>query len=219
MILEKERKQIITFSLKMLNDNLTNGTAGNISIYNREKQLVAISPTGIPYDLLTPQEVSIVDLNGNLIEGKAPSSELEMHLIFYRNRKDINSVIHGHTKYSTAIACLQKSLPPIDYMIALTGNFEVPCAPYASYGTKELGENCFNTMGNGKACLLANHGITTVGETIENAYNILSQVEYIANLYILSKSIGEPIILDKYEIFNMIERFKNYGNKQEEKDE
>lgn len=213
MKLKNIRKKIIEISLKMLSDELTNGTAGNISIYDRDENLVAISPTGIPYNTLKPEDVSVVDLEGNLIDGKAPSSELEMHLIFYRNRKEINAVIHGHTKYSTAISCLRKTLPAIDYMMAVTGDKEVRCADYASYGTPELAENCFKTMKNSRACLLANHGITTVGENIDVAYNVLSQVEYISNLYILSSSIGEPVIVEDEEIYNMIERFKDYGKK------
>ncbi|MCQ8212761.1 L-fuculose-phosphate aldolase [Cetobacterium somerae] len=213
MKIEHIREKIIATSLKMLSDQLTNGTAGNISIYDRSENLIAITPSGIPYSLLKPEDVSVVDLDGNLIEGKTPSSELEMHLMLYRNRNNINAVIHGHTKYSTAIACLRKNLPAIDYMIAVTGDKEVRCANYASYGTKELAENCFNTMRNSRACLLANHGITTAGEDIEIAYNVLTQVEYISSLYLLSSSVGEPVIIEDEEIYNMIERFKDYGKK------
>lgn len=213
MILEKERRKVIDICLKMLGEGLTNGTAGNISIFNREQGLVAISPTGIPYAVLKPEDVSVVDLEGNLLEGKNPSSELEMHLIFYRNRPEINGVIHAHTVYSTAVACLRKTLPAIDYMIAVTGDKEVRCAEYASYGTEELAKNSFKTMENSKAVLLANHGITTVGESIETAFSILAQVEYIAQLYLLSSQAGTPVILDDTEIFKMIERFKNYGQK------
>lgn len=211
MKIKEIRGKVIEMSLKMLKDGLTNGTAGNISIFNRRENLVAISPTGIPYDTLKEEDISVVDLQGNLLEGKKPSSELEMHLIFYRNRKDINAVIHGHTKYATAISCLQRTLPAIDYMIAVTGDKEVRCAKYASYGTEQLAKNCFETMKNSRACLLANHGVTTVGENIDIAYSVLAQVEYISNLYILASSMGEPVVLDEKEIFQMVERFKNYG--------
>lgn len=211
MKIKEIRGKVIEMSLKMLKDGLTNGTAGNISIFNRRENLVAISPTGIPYDTLKEEDISVVDLQGNLLEGKKPSSELEMHLIFYRNRKDINAVIHGHTKYATAISCLQRTLPAIDYMIAVTGDKEVRCAKYASYGTEQLAKNCFETMKNSRACLLANHGVTTVGENINIAYSVLAQVEYISNLYILASSMGEPVVLDEKEIFQMVERFKNYG--------
>lgn len=211
MILEKEREQVIEYSLKLLSEGLTNGTAGNVSIFNREKGLVAISPTGVNYSELTPEMISIVDLEGKLIEGLKPSSELEMHMILYRNREDVNAVIHTHPVYTTVLACLRQDLPAIDYMIAVTGATKVKCAEYASYGTKELAENAYKAMGSSLAVILANHGLTTAGKDIANAFNITVQVEYISNLYIKARNIGEPIILPDNEMNSMLERFKTYG--------
>ena len=211
MILEKEREQVIEYSLKLLSEGLTNGTAGNVSIFNREKGLVAISPTGVNYSELTPEMISIVDLEGKLIEGLKPSSELEMHMILYRNREDVNAVIHTHPVYTTVLACLRQDLPAIDYMIAVTGATKVRCAEYASYGTKELAENAYKAMGSSLAVILANHGLTTAGKDIANAFNITVQVEYISNLYIKARNIGEPIILPDNEMNSMLERFKTYG--------
>ena len=211
MILEKEREQVIEYSLKLLSEGLTNGTAGNVSIFNREKGLVAISPTGVNYSELTPEMISVVDLNGKLIEGLKPSSELEMHMILYRNREDVNAVIHTHPVYTTVLACLREDLPAIDYMIAVTGATKVRCAEYASYGTKKLAENAYKAMGSSLAVILANHGLTTAGKDIANAFNITVQVEYISNLYIKARNIGEPIILPDNEMNSMLERFKTYG--------
>ena len=211
MILEKEREQVIEYSLKLLSEGLTNGTAGNVSIFNREEGLVAISPTGVNYSELTPEMISVVDLDGKLIEGLKPSSELEMHMILYRNRGDVNAVIHTHPVYTTVLACLREDLPAIDYMIAVTGATKVKCAEYASYGTKELAENAYKAMGSSLAVILANHGLTTAGKDIANALNITVQVEYISNLYIKAKNIGEPIVLPDNEMNSMLERFKTYG--------
>ena len=211
MILKKEREQVIEYSLKLLSEGLTNGTAGNVSIFNREEGLVAISPTGVNYSELTPEMISIVDLDGKLIEGLKPSSELEMHMILYRNREDVNAVIHTHPVYTTVLACLRQDLPAIDYMIAVTGATKVKCAEYASYGTKELAENAYKAMGSSLAVILANHGLTTAGKDIANAFNITVQVEYISNLYIKARNIGEPIILPDNEMNSMLERFKTYG--------
>ena len=211
MILEKEKEQVIEYSLKLLSEGLTNGTAGNVSIFNREEGLVAISPTGVNYSELTPEMISIVDLEGKLIEGLKPSSELEMHMILYRNREDVNAVIHTHPVYTTVLACLRQDLPAIDYMIAVTGATKVKCAEYASYGTKELAENAYKAMGSSLAVILANHGLTTAGKDIANAFNITVQVEYISNLYIKARNIGEPIILPDNEMNSMLERFKTYG--------
>lgn len=211
MLLENERKKIIEYSLRAIDERLTNGTSGNISIYNRDLNLVAISPTGISYNKLKPEMISIVDMDGNLIEGLKPSSEIEMHLIMYKNRDDINSVVHTHPVYTTVLACLREKLPAIDYMVAVTGDKEVRCAEYASYGTKRLAENAYEMMGMSNAVILANHGLTTVGKDLANAYNITVQVEYVSSLYIKAKAIGNPMVVEDEEMDKILLRFKSYG--------
>ncbi len=211
MLLEKERKQVIEYSLNLLDQGLTNGTAGNVSIYNREKGLVAISPTGVPYKELTPDMISVIDLDGNLKEGLKPSSEIEMHLILYRNREDVNAVVHTHPVYTTVLACLREDLPAIDYMIGVTKAAKVKCAEYAPYGTPELAKNAFEAMGDSYAVILANHGLTTAGPDIANAFNITVQVEYISQLYVFGRSIGKPVVLPDSEMESMLVRFKSYG--------
>ncbi len=211
MLLYEERKKIIEICLKMKKKNLTNGTSGNVSIFNRELNIVAITPTGEPYDTLVPNDISIVNLSGELLEGKKPTTELEMHLINYRNRSDISAIIHAHTIYATTMSCLRKTLPAIDYMIAIGGDKDVLCAKYATYGSLELAENAYISMKDRYAVLLANHGINTAGQSIEQAYNILVQIEYVAQLYILSSQIGNPVILDDNEMKKIVTRFKNYS--------
>ncbi len=212
MLLKTEREKIVSICNKMLKEGYTNGTSGNVSIYNRKENLVALSPTGIPYDVLTAEDVSVVKLDGTLLEGKKATSELDLHCIFYKNRDDVSACLHAHTVYSTTVACLRKSLPAIDYMIMAAGDKEVRCTEYATFGTKELAENAFKTMGEAKAVLLANHGIVTVADDIDGAYGILVQIEYISQLYILSKQTGmEPAVLDDTEMIKMKELFKTYG--------
>jgi len=211
MLLKEEREQIVQYCLEFIEVGLTNGTSGNISIFNREKGLIAISPTGIPYNKMTIADVSVCDLEGKLLEGKKPSSELEMHSLFYRRRIDINAVVHGHTVYATTVACLRKDLPAIDYMIAIAGGKDVRCAEYATYGSDELAENCFKAMEGRKAVLLANHGLTCGANDIKNAINIAIQVEYCAELYVKASSIGKPVILPDEEMEMMVEKFKSYG--------
>lgn len=211
MLLEIEREQVVEYCLKLIEAGLTNGTSGNISIFNREEGLIAISPTGIEYNKMTSKDVSVVDLKGVVIDGKNPSSEIEMHSLFYRKRKDINAVIHAHTIYCTTIACLRQDLPAVDYMLAIAGGNNVRCAEYATYGSPELAENCYKAMENRKAVLLANHGLTCGSHDIQNALNIAVQVEYCAELYIRAKSIGEPVILPDEEMEAMLDKFKSYG--------
>ncbi len=142
MLMRKEREQIVHYGKKLVTSGLTKGTGGNLSIFNEEKGLIAISPSGIDYFEIEPQDVVVLNMDGEQVDGdKNPSSEFEMHRIIYERRDDIHAVIHTHTIYATTLACLNWSLPPVHYMVALAG-LDVRCAKYATYGTKELAEKC-----------------------------------------------------------------------------
>ena len=214
MLLQKEREQIIEYGIKMLESGLTKGTGGNLSIFNREKKLMAISPSGIEYHKIQPEDVVIIDLDGKIVDGtKVPSSECDMHRIFYKYREDIDALIHTHTVYATTIACMNWDLPSVHYLVAFAGNNVVKCAKYATYGTTELAKNAFAAMEGASAVLLANHGLLAGGRDIGTAYNVTEEIEYCAELYYRTKSLGSPVILDEAEMTMMKERFKNYGQR------
>jgi L-fuculose-phosphate aldolase len=211
MKLELERKKIMEFGRKLVDSGLTKGTGGNLSIYNPEENLMAISPSGIPYYDIRLEDIVVMDLDGNMVEGhRQPSSEYEMHKIFYKNRKDILSVVHCHSIYSTTISILREDLPASHYMIALAGK-NVRCADYATYGTQELADNAFEAMKDRYGVILANHGLLTGADCIENAFNTAEELEYVAETYYRAKSIGNPVILDDKEMKIMQEKFKTYG--------
>lgn len=211
MILLEERKEIVEYGKKLITSGLTKGTGGNLSIFNREKNLMAISPSGIDYFDIRPEDVAILDLDGNVVDGSSkPSSEFEMHLVFYRKRTDIDAVIHTHTVFATTLSCLNIPLPAVHYLVALAG-LDVRCAEYASFGTKELAENAFEAMVDRKAVLLANHGLLAGAKDLANAFNITEEIEYCSELYYRTKSIGEPVILSEDEMKIMLEKFKTYG--------
>ena len=213
MLLEPQRIEVIEYCRKLIHSGLTNGTSGNASIYDASAGLVAISPTGVNYDSLEPQDVAVVDLEGRLVEGLAPSSELAMHLAPYRQREDIQAVLHGHTTYATVLAVMRCDLPAIDYMIAVAGGNNVRCAKYATYGTEELAQNAHEAMKGRRAVILANHGLLTGAQNMKNAYHIMEQVEYISKLYVLAKSTGiaPPVVLDDAEMELMLRKFASYG--------
>ncbi|MGO2266077.1 L-fuculose-phosphate aldolase [Vagococcus salmoninarum] len=213
MLMMKERKLLVDYGKKLLDEGYTLGTGGNLSIYDRENQQLAITPSGIPFHETTEEDIVIIDLDGNIIEGKrSPSSEWVMHKLLYERRDDIDSVIHGHTIFSTILAELRWDLPATHYMLAVAGD-DVKCAEYATYGSPELAENAFKAMAGRKACLLANHGILCGGDDILNAYNVLEEVEYCANIYYRAKSIGEPVVLPQSEMTLMSEKFQTYGRR------
>lgn len=211
MVMEEEKLLLIEYGKKLVKDKLTLGTGGNLSIFDRKLNLMAITPSGISFFNIEPKDICVMKTNGDIIEGeKKPSSEWVMHKIFYERRKDINCVIHAHTIYSTILAELRWELPASHYMLAVAGK-NVRCAEYASFGTKKLAENAFEGMKDRKAVLLANHGILVGERDIQNAYNVLEEVEYCSNIYYRAKSIGEPIVLDDKEMDDMAVRFQTYG--------
>lgn len=213
MLLQKEREKITEYGKKLITSGLTKGTGGNISIYNKEKELMAISPSGIDYFNITPEDVVVLDLNYNVVDGnKKPSSEYKMHGIFYKKRKDINSVVHTHSVYSSVLATLRWNLPASHYLVAFGGK-DVRCADYASFGTKELAKNGYGAMKDRYAAFLANHGLITGGNNLETAFATAEQIEHCAEIYYRAKSIGEPVLLSDSEMDFMMEKFKTYGQK------
>ena len=210
MLMENERKLIVEYGKLLVTKGLTTGTGGNISIFDKEKKYFAISPSGIDYFETEPEDVVIMDLDGKVVEGeRKPSSEWMMHLIFYKKRDDVEAVVHTHSRFSSTISCMRWDIPALHYYVAFAGK-TIPCAKYASYGTQELADNAFEGMGEGKAALLANHGLITIGRSVKEAFLVAEMSEEMAEYYYRTKSIGEPVLLDE-EMESMLLRFKSYG--------
>jgi L-fuculose-phosphate aldolase len=212
MLLEQERKSIVAYGKKLITAQLTTGTGGNLSICNREKGLVAIKPSGVDYFEMQPEDVVVVDLDSNKVDGDLkPSSEIHFHLGLYKHRADISAVVHTHQVYATTIACLKWELPAVHYLVGLSGN-KVPVAPYATYGSVELSENIMKTIGNYNACLMANHGLVTVGSSMASAFATAEEIELVSRLYYQTKCIGEPAILSDEEMKAVMKKFGTHGN-------
>ena len=211
MLMENERKLIVEYGKLLVTKGLTTGTGGNISIFDKEKKYFAISPSGIDYFETTPEDVVIMDLDGKVVEGiRKPSSEWMMHMIFYKKRDDVEAVVHTHSRFASTISCMRWEIPALHYYVAFAGK-TIPCAKYASYGTQELADNAFDGLGEGKAALLANHGLITIGRSVKEAFLVAEMSEEMAEYYYRTKSIGEPVLLDEEEMESMLVRFKSYG--------
>ena len=210
-MLKEIREKIVEYGRMLLEKNLTTGTGGNISIYDRESGLIAISPSGIDYMETKIEDIVLMNLNGEIVEGhRKPSSEHELHRIFYNNREDISALVHTHSIYAATISCMNIDLPPVHYMVAVAGD-NVRCAEYATFGTKELARNALKGMKDRKAVLLANHGMLAGADTIERAFTIAEDIEFCCELYYRTKSIGEPVLIKPDEMIRMREKFKTYG--------
>lgn len=215
MRMQAIREEIVRFGHRLMSEGLTKGTGGNISYYDREEGLIAITPTGYTFEQMQPEDIVLVDIEGNVVEGHLkPTSEISMHLEVLRARDDINSVMHAHTTYATALACMREDLPATNYMIAVAGP-NVRCAEYATFGTPELARNAVKAMEDRYAVLLANHGVLTGSTTVASAFNVLEEVEYCARLYLIARSAGTPVILDEAEMTLMKDRFRSYGQPKE----
>ena len=213
MLLFEERHTIVEFGKRLITAHLTTGSGGNLSIYNRAEGLIAIKPSGTDYFSMQPDDVVVVTPKGEIVDGNLkPSSEIRFHLDLLNHRPDINAVLHTHQVYATTIACLNWELPAVHYLVGFCGN-KVPLAPYATFGTPELSENILNSIGIYNACLLANHGIVTVGANMAAAFATAEELELVARLYYQAKCLGEPVILSDQEMAVIGERFKTYGQR------
>ena len=212
MLLQKEREMIVAYGKRMLSAGLTRGTGGNLSIYDRNLELMAITPSGIPYEEIEVEDIMIMKLDGTIVEGnKTPSSEHAMHEIVYRTREDVGAMLHVHSTFAVTLACLNEDLPALDYRVAYSRERSVKCAPYASFGTPDLAVNALKTMGNQNAVLLANHGMNVVGPDLPKAFAIAEQLEFCAELYVRARTIGKPVILPDDEMDQMVKRFIQAG--------
>lgn len=214
MMLEKERELIVAYGKQMSNQGLSKGTSGNISIYNAEEKLMAISPSGIGYFETEPEDVVIMDLNGNIVEGnRKPSSEWGLHTIFYKNKPDAGAVVHTHSTYCTTFACLNQPIKAVHYVIGGSGVTEIPVAEYQTFGTDELAQSAINACGKSKAVLLANHGLVACGPNIQKAFGLAVNIEFVAEMQYRTMAVGTPVILTDEQMEASMKRAKTYGQK------
>lgn len=211
MLLSSERVKIIDYGRKMVESGLVVGTGGNISIYNREENLLAITPGSRDYLSLEPKDIIVLDLHGSIVDGKgSPSSELALHTIFYKNREDISSVVHTHSFYATSLSCMDKGVPAIHYLIACAGG-GISCAPYETFGTDELAERALLGMKERRCVLLARHGLVSGAGSLEKAFTIAGHIEYIAGLYLTCLSAGQDVDpLPSKELEKLNREFSSY---------
>jgi L-fuculose-phosphate aldolase len=206
------RKEIVSFGRKLVTANLTTGSGGNISALDAEGKL-AITPSGIEYAALSPDQLVVTDRQGRPeVRGLRPSSELGFHLALYDLRDDIRAVVHTHSVYATTFACLREEIPAVHYLVGYCGH-KVRVAPYATFGTPELAANITATIGQDQAVLLANHGLVAVGPTLARAFAVAEEIELVARLYYQTRAIGSPHILPADEMHTVLEKFRHYGQR------
>ncbi|WP_206201932.1 class II aldolase/adducin family protein [Terasakiella sp. SH-1] len=203
------RQAVIDTALKMNALGINQGTSGNVSA--RSQNGFFITPSGLDYDKLDPSHIVEVREDGSYLGRWKPSSEWLFHRDIMAARKDVNAIIHTHSKFATTLACLRRDLPPFHYMIAVCGGKNVRCAPYATFGTQALSDVALEALQSRNACLLANHGMIVAAPNLDKALKIAQELELLCEQYLTALQVGEPHILSDTEMDEVMEKFKTYG--------
>jgi L-fuculose-phosphate aldolase len=204
-----KRQSIIDACRQMNGLGINQGTSGNISLRHEDGML--ITPTSTPYETMKPSEIVFMKLDGSFDPKHRPSSEWRFHRDIFKARPEANAVVHAHPPYATMLAIMGVSIPPIHYMIACAGGDTIRCAPYATLGTQELSRHAVTALEGRSACLLAHHGMITIGPSLSKAMWLAVEVETLARQYHGCLQIGEPPLLSKDEIDKVRNRMAGYG--------
>jgi len=186
------------------------GMSGNLSVRCENGYL--ITPSGMAYDQCTPDDMVWMGFDGAVDGRRKPSSEWRFHHDILASRPEIGAVIHTHSRFATTLACLQRDIPAFHYMIAMAGGNSIRCTPYATFGTQVLSDLALAALQGRKACLLGNHGLIVLGETLQRALALTIEVESLCEMYWRTLQIGQPILLSDAEMALVQEKFKHYGS-------
>lgn len=213
MLYEDIRKQVTAIAKRMQRDGLVKLTSGNVSARVPGTTFFAITPSGMEYETMVPNDICIVDISGRVINGhRKPSSELPLHRLILERRPDVMGIVHTHSIYASAFACLALDMPIISTELAALVGGTIKCAPYARSGSEEFAEVALEALGDGVACLFQNHGALAVGPSLQMAYSVAVGMEEAAMIYHLAKQMGDPIVLPEEERARMFREFRlHYG--------
>lgn len=208
------RRKIITTCLRMTELGINHGTSGNVSA--RVPGGLLITPSGMPYESLEPEDIALLDDEGRYDGRRLPSTEWRFHYDIMQNRPDVNAIVHNHALHCTVLACLRMEIPAFHYMIAVAGGETIRVAPYARFGTQELSDHALAALEGRKACLLANHGMIALGADLDKALGLALEVENLASCYWRCLQVTRPAILTDGQIGEVLQRIATYGKQPEE---
>jgi L-fuculose-phosphate aldolase len=206
------RRDLVDTARRMSQLGLAPGTTGNVSV--RTERGFLVTPSGMPYDQLRGDDAVAIEADGTIHPGqRAPSTEWRLHRELYAARPDAHAVVHTHSLFCTSVACLRRAIPAIHYMVVLAGGDEVPCAEYATFGTDELAASVVRALGAGRACLMANHGMVALGDSLAGALQLAAEIETLAAQYWHAVQIGEPHVLPADELDRVRRQLAGYGQR------
>ena len=206
--LNTAREALASAGQHLYRAGLNQGAEGNLSV--RTGNGFLITPSGIPWEIMTSGQMVLMSERNEAGGGKA-SSEWPLHRAILDARPEIQAVVHTHSSFATTLACLRRGLPPFHYMIAMAGGPDIRCSRYATFGTPALAEAAVEALEGRRACLLANHGMIAVGETLDAAVTLALAVEKLCEQYWRACQLGEPVLLTVEEMAEVMAKFADYG--------
>ena len=211
MQLRDQRQAVADACRELLATGLVRGTSGNVSVRDPRTGLFAMTPSGTGYSTMGPQDVAVLSVDGDVVEGLlAPTTEAGLHLAVYRARPEVNAVVHTHSPFATTLAALHEPVPAVHYILAKAAT-TVRVTPYERYGTPELAAACARTLAGDNGVLLANHGVVAVGQDLPSAMAVAEAIEYTAEITWRARAIGRPVVLDADEMAHVTSAFSTYG--------
>jgi len=192
---------------------LNRGSSGNLSLRcaSGGADGMLITPTGFAAEELRPGDMVWVDADGEVRGDWQPSSEWRFHQAVFARRSDVQAVVHTHSVHATALACLERELPPSHYMVAVAGAESVPCVPYATFGSEALATAVAQGLSDRNACLIAHHGLVAAGATLAQALRIAVEIEALCEVYLKALAVAEPRRLSAAQMAEVLEKFRTYG--------
>lgn len=188
-------------------DKMFAATSGNLSIFDRETGRMYITPGSYPYEIMTVEDVMVIDLDGNILDGPhKPSSEWRMHAAVYRAKEDVNAIVHTHSPYATAFAINNMNIPVVLYEIVFFLGGDIPCAEGAIPGTPAVGENCVKVLDKRYGCLMGNHGALAIGDTLQRAYTRAVYIEDAAKAYSIALTHGPVRVIESKDVEAILNR-------------
>lgn len=204
------REQIVAACRELARLGLTHGTSGNLSV-RRDAVSFLISPSGMRYETLEPADVALLADTGRWFGRCRPSSEWRFHRDIFRARQEAGAIVHTHSRYATALACTGRGIPAFHYMVAVAGGGDIRCTPYHTFGSQELSDAAVAALQGRRACLLGNHGVIALGDSLPAAMALAAEVENLAAQYCAALSIGNVEPLDEAQMQAVLRKFETYG--------
>lgn len=204
------RVSLASLARESVHCGLNQGSSGNVSVRSGEGFL--ITPTGQNMAALTADDMVEMRLDGHVPGEGRPSSEWRFHRDIYAAFPEAGAIVHAHSPFAVALACLRRDIPAFHYMVAMAGGVDIRCAAYATFGTQALSDAVLAALQDRRACLMANHGLLAWGRSLSAALALANEVEALCGQYLRACQVGEPVLLKAAEMQEVLEKFKNYGS-------